>query len=136
MNENNERKTQNVKSDRLGIIISTPRSVAEISELMLEVEERAQKEGLRREPSIVKISESIRKLIDSKMPEDQAFYNDGSRVMSGSLDIDSDIIRLRTTKTPASASDSGYAGEICWDSNFLYLCIATDTWRRIAHSTW
>jgi hypothetical protein len=52
------------------------------------------------------------------------------------LDINSDVLRLRTPKTPASASATGSTGDICWDSSYLYLCIATNTWRRIAHSTW
>jgi hypothetical protein len=55
---------------------------------------------------------------------------------SGKLDINSDKIRLRIAKTPASSSDTGNAGDICWDSSYLYICTAPDTWRRIAHSTW
>jgi hypothetical protein len=52
------------------------------------------------------------------------------------LDINSDKIRLRTAKTPASSSDTGNTGDICWDASYLYICTATNTWRRIAHSTW
>lgn len=52
------------------------------------------------------------------------------------LDINADTMRLRTAKTPASSSDTGNAGDICWDSSYLYICTAPDTWRRIAHSTW
>jgi len=53
-----------------------------------------------------------------------------------SLDINSDSIRVRTNKTPSSASDTGAAGRICWDSNYIYICIATDTWKRVAISSW
>lgn len=52
------------------------------------------------------------------------------------LDVNGDTIRLRTSRTPASAGAAGNAGDICWDSNYLYVCIATNTWRRIAHATW
>ncbi|MBC8448233.1 MAG: hypothetical protein H8D78_10815 [Chloroflexi bacterium] len=52
------------------------------------------------------------------------------------LDINSDIMRLRTAKTPASAGAAGNAGDICWDADFIYVCIAASTWRRIAHATW
>lgn len=52
------------------------------------------------------------------------------------LDINSDILRLRTAKTPASAGATGLAGQICWDTNYLYICVATNTWKRIALSTW
>jgi len=46
------------------------------------------------------------------------------------------ILRLGTSKTPASASDTGNAGEICWDANYIYVCVAANTWKRAALSTW
>jgi hypothetical protein len=52
------------------------------------------------------------------------------------LDVNSNIIRLRTSKTPASASAAGNAGDICWDSNYVYICVATNTWKRAALSSW
>ena len=52
------------------------------------------------------------------------------------LDVDSSSIRIRNQWTPSSASDMGQQGEICWDANYLYICIATDTWKRVALSTW
>lgn len=52
------------------------------------------------------------------------------------VDINSDTLRLRTSKTPASAGDAGNAGDICWNSGYLYVCVATDTWKRAALSTW
>jgi len=60
----------------------------------------------------------------------------GTTSPSALLDINSNIIRLRTSKTPASASDTGNAGDICWDSDYIYVCIATDTWKRAALSSW
>lgn len=52
------------------------------------------------------------------------------------LDVNSDSIRLRTAKTPASATATGDAGTIAWDANFLYVCTATNTWKRAAIATW
>ena len=52
------------------------------------------------------------------------------------LDIDSDGIRIRDDKTPSSANDIGNKGDIAWDSNYMYVCVATDTWKRSALSTW
>jgi hypothetical protein len=62
----------------------------------------------------------------------------GSGVTSptAALDINADTMRLRTARTPESASAAGNAGDICWDANFVYVCTATNTWRRIAHDTW
>jgi hypothetical protein len=64
--------------------------------------------------------------------------NVGIGVMSPTtkLDINSDTVRLRTSKTPASASDTGNQGDIAWDTNYIYVCVATDTWKRVAISTW
>jgi len=52
------------------------------------------------------------------------------------LQIDDDRIRLATAKTPTSAADTGVTGEICWDADYVYVCIATDTWKRAGLSTW
>jgi hypothetical protein len=60
----------------------------------------------------------------------------GTSSPSAALDVNSDKIRLRTAKTPSSATDTGNAGDICWDSSYLYICTATNTWRRIAHASW
>ena len=38
--------------------------------------------------------------------------------------------------TPASATATGTTGEIQWDSNYIYVCVATNTWKRVAISTW
>ena len=46
------------------------------------------------------------------------------------------ILRIGTAKTPATAGAAGNAGEICWDANYMYLAIATNTWRRMTHATW
>jgi len=39
-------------------------------------------------------------------------------------------------KTPASATAAGTQGDICWDTNYIYVCVATNTWKRTAISTW
>ncbi len=40
------------------------------------------------------------------------------------------------THTPGSATAAGTAGEIAWDANYIYVCIATNTWKRVAIATW
>ena len=52
------------------------------------------------------------------------------------LDVSGDTIRVRTSKTPASAGATGNAGDICWDSGFVYVCVSANTWKRAALSTW
>lgn len=60
----------------------------------------------------------------------------GTTAPSAMLDVNSSKVRVRSSHTPASASATGNAGDICWDSSYIYVCTATNTWRRIAHSTW
>ena len=52
------------------------------------------------------------------------------------LDVNSDILRLRTAKTPATAGAAGNQGDICWDASFIYVCTATNSWERAAIAAW
>jgi len=45
-------------------------------------------------------------------------------------------IIISTEAAPASASAAGEAGEVRFDSNYMYRCVATNTWKRTAISTW
>lgn len=45
-------------------------------------------------------------------------------------------INVATSKTPASATAAGTAGDICWDAGFVYVCTAANTWKRAALTTW
>jgi len=56
-------------------------------------------------------------------------------VLTG-LDVNADSIIVRTAKTPATATDTGVTGQIAWDSNFVYVCVATNTWKKTAIATW
>jgi hypothetical protein len=40
------------------------------------------------------------------------------------------------TSTPASASATGTMGTIAWDTGYIYVCTATNTWERVAIATW
>lgn len=48
----------------------------------------------------------------------------------------SGTFHLTTSKTPSSSTDTGTAGQICWDNSYIYVCTATDTWERAAIATW
>lgn len=62
----------------------------------------------------------------------------GTNTNSGGslLQVNGNRIRISTAKTPASATDTGTTGEICWDDNYIYVCTATNTWKRTALTTW
>ncbi len=48
----------------------------------------------------------------------------------------SNAFRITTAQTPASATATGTAGTIAWDTSYIYVCTATNTWKRAAISTW
>jgi len=60
----------------------------------------------------------------------------GTSNPTAALDVLSDTLRLRTARTPASATDTGNKGEVCWDSDYVYVCVAANTWKRAALATW
>lgn len=57
----------------------------------------------------------------------------GSLDQSGNLAVSKVIL---TTSTPASAAASGTTGMVTWDSSYIYICTATNTWKRVAIATW
>jgi hypothetical protein len=51
--------------------------------------------------------------------------------------IANNTIQIVNSKTPASAGASGTGGEICWDTSYIYVCTATNTWKRSPlETTW
>jgi hypothetical protein len=56
--------------------------------------------------------------------------------VAGGLRVQADSIQITTSKTPASSTDSGQAGQIAWDANYLYICVATNTWKRVNLVNW
>lgn len=47
-----------------------------------------------------------------------------------------DTIRIETQRTPSSATARGTKGDIVHDTDYIYVCTATNTWKRTAISTW
>lgn len=37
---------------------------------------------------------------------------------------------------PAAANSTGTAGQVAVDSGYIYICTATNTWKRVAIATW
>lgn len=60
----------------------------------------------------------------------------GTTSPSAWLDVNSDTKRLRSTRTPASATAAGNQGDWCYDADYIYVCTATNTWKRVAIATW
>ena len=107
------------------------------------------REGFRLDGAVpeVVVNQTSDSLVDFRVESDNnthMLFVDGGNDKIGintdqpteALDINANSIRLRNNLTPSSATALGAAGQICWDANYIYICIATDTWRRIPHDTW
>ena len=44
--------------------------------------------------------------------------------------------KITPGNAPASASAAGAAGQVEWDSGYVYVCTAANTWKRAAVATW
>jgi len=55
---------------------------------------------------------------------------------TGNLGLTGNTINLPTERTITNSNDPGVKGDICWDSNYIYVCVATDTWKRVGIATW
>lgn len=54
----------------------------------------------------------------------------------GNFSITGNTLKIADDRTITNANDTGVQGEICWDSSYIYVCTATDTWKRVAIATW
>lgn len=52
------------------------------------------------------------------------------------MTLSGNTLNIATSKTPAGPSAAGTAGDIAWDADFLYVAVATNTWKRTAIATW
>ena len=64
----------------------------------------------------------------------QASYNNGEVVWhelgnSGTSGI-------TWSNVPSSSADTGSPGQIAYDNNYFYVCVAANTWKRATLSTW
>lgn len=55
---------------------------------------------------------------------------------TGVVRVKGNRLRIESSKTPTSATDTGTTGDQCWDADYMYVCTATNTWKRVAIATW
>lgn len=61
-------------------------------------------------------------------------YTGGNLNITGDLTVENHLIYQQLgVAVPADSSATGTSGCIAYDDNYLYICIATDTWRRSEH---
>lgn len=64
------------------------------------------------------------------------YYNDtdSTQWVDASPPLQQD--KIATSSAPATATSTGTAGEIRYDADYVYICVATNTWKRSALTTW
>ncbi|TFB85846.1 hypothetical protein E3O44_12655 [Cryobacterium algoricola] len=45
-------------------------------------------------------------------------------------------LRIQSPNVPTSATSAGDAGDVAWNASYIFICIATNTWKRVAIATW
>ncbi len=61
--------------------------------------------------------------------------NKSNQVVLGDGSVDT-VKMGGTARTPASSTAPGVKGETCWDTNYFYICVATNIWKRIPMEVW
>ena len=56
--------------------------------------------------------------------------------VGGKLTTTQPTINIAVSKTPTSSSAPGTKGDICWDTNYVYICVETNTWKRSPINSW
>lgn len=77
-------------------------------------------------------------------------FNSGLTEVAGvvNVKIDNDTLKFSGDTTiyvntsefwqtvPLTSGSTGTAGDFAYNSDYLYVCVATNTWKRIAYDTW
>lgn len=66
--------------------------------------------------------------------EDHSVSVPGPVTVGGRLDVTANSLAI-AQYTPPSSSSSGTTGTVFYDSNYVYICVAPNTWKRAALST-
>lgn len=81
---------------------------------------------------------TILSIRDASNTQKVIFQGNGQVQFAGTIlaNASSNAFRIANSQTPASASATGTTGTIAWDASYIYVCTATNTWKRVAIATW
>ncbi len=60
----------------------------------------------------------------------------GTTTPTQKLDVNDNSIRVEQPMIPASSSAACNQGQVAWDANYVYVCVAANTWKRAALASW
>jgi len=59
-----------------------------------------------------------------------------ARISNRGINLAQGNITLAQSNPPSAANSSGTAGQLAWDSGYVYVCVAANTWKRANLTTW
>lgn len=66
---------------------------------------------------------------------DDVLQVDGNSWFNGDVKVQQNLI-TNPAQSPSSGSSNGTPGQIAVDADYIYVCTAADTWKRVALATW
>lgn len=85
---------------------------------------------------VLLFNQNVLELQKTTMQRSAVYVGSGTVPEGYNVQIDPDGDVANIVDAPASATATGTMGQTAYDSNYFYVCIATNTWKRVALSTW
>ena len=79
-------------------------------------------------------------IVNYLIADPNALYDDASANTAsnnaGWVLVKGSVIRISDSRTISGSTADGFTGEICWDGDYIYVCVASNTWKRTSLATW
>ena len=62
-------------------------------------------------------------------------FDAGNIYVNGAIEVAGNVI-VSNVYVPTANTSSGNIGQITWDSNYVYICVGTDSWKRANLAAW
>ena len=85
---------------------------------------------------VLLFNQNVLELQKTTMQRSAVYVGSGTVPEGYNVQIDPEGDIANIVDAPASATATGTMGQTAYDSNYFYVCIATNTWKRVALSTW
>ena len=85
---------------------------------------------------VLLFNQNVLELQKTTMQRSAVYVGSGEVPDGYNVQIDPEGDVANVVDAPASATATGTMGQTAYDSNYFYVCIATNTWKRVALSTW
>lgn len=85
---------------------------------------------------VLLFNQNVLELQKTTMQRSAVYVGSGTVPEGYNVQIDPNGDVANVVDAPASATATGTIGQTAYDTNYFYVCVATNTWKRVALSTW